>query len=229
MLKKSIRNILAASRKQGWVLEPEAKRLMSLAGLSVPRFKWAVTPDQALKAAEKIGYPVAAKVVSPQVLHKSDVGGVAIHIETEASLKKVFQRFSKIRGFAGILVEEMLSGIELIVGAKIDYQFGPVVLLGIGGTKAELYQDISLRMAPLRENDVASMVKCLRAHQSLEGYRGSFPVNMPDLIRFMLTFSDLVMKLENEIESIDLNPVMCLADRCVAADARIMLPARSND
>lgn len=223
MLKKSIRNILASYRKQGWVLEPEAKRLLSLAGLAVPEFKWTTKLEGALKAAQRIGYPVVAKIVSPQVLHKSDVGGVVTHIDSDAALKKVFQRFSKLKGFAGILVEEMLAGTELIVGAKIDHQFGPVILLGIGGTEAELYGDTSLRMAPLQEADVAAMVKCLRAHRFLEGYRGSAPVNMPDLTRFMITFSDMVMKLENWIESIDLNPVMCLSDRCVAADARIML------
>jgi hypothetical protein len=229
VLKKSIRSILASSREQGWVLEPEAKRLLSLAGLAVPRFKWASDLDQALKAAAWIGYPVVGKIVSPRVLHKSDVGGVVTHIDSAAALKSVFQRFSKLKGFAGMLVEEMLTGIELIVGAKIDYQFGPVILLGIGGTEAELYQDTSLRMAPLQETDVAAMVKCLRAHRFLEGYRGSAPVNMPELTRFMLAFSDVVMKLEYEIESIDLNPVMCLADRCVAADARIMLQARPTD
>ena len=127
MLKKSIRNILASSQKQGWVLEPEAKRLLSLAGLAVPKFKWASGLDQALKAAERIGYPVVGKIVSPQVSHKSDVGGVVTHIDSEAALKEVFQRFNKLKGFAGILVEEMLAGIELIVGAKIDYQFGPVI------------------------------------------------------------------------------------------------------
>jgi len=226
MLKKSIRGILASSRKQGWVLEPEAKRLLSLAGIAVPRFKWATRLDQALKAAQKIGYPVVGKIVSPQVLHKSDVGGVATHIDSEAALKDVFQRFSKLKGFAGILVEEMLDGIELIVGAKIDHQFGPVILLGIGGTRAELYQDTSLRMAPLQETDVAAMAKCLRAHQFLEGYRGSAPVNLPELTRMLMAFSDMVMKLENEIESIDMNPVMCLADRCVVADARFILLKR---
>lgn len=229
MLKKSIRSILASSRKQGWVLEPEAKRLLSLAGLAVPKFKWASDLDQALKAAKRIGYPVVGKIVSPRVLHKSDVGGVVTHIDSDAALKRVFQRFSRLKGFAGMLVEEMLTGIELIVGAKIDYQFGPVILLGIGGTEAELYQDTSLRMAPLQETDVAAMAKCLRAHRFLEGYRGSAPVNMPELTRFMLAFSDVVMQLENRIESIDLNPVMCLADRCVAADARIILPERSED
>lgn len=223
MLKKSIRSILASSQKQGWVLEPEAKRLLSLAGLPVPNFKWVSQLDEALQAAQKIGYPLVAKVVSPRVLHKSDVGGVATNIDSEAVLRKTFQRFSKVKGFAGILIEEMLTGIELIIGAKIDYQFGPVILLGIGGTAAELYRDTSLRMAPLQETDVVAMVNCLRARQFLQGYRGSAPVNMPELTRLLMAFSDVVMKLENEIESIDLNPVMCMADRCVVADARMML------
>jgi len=229
VLKKSVRNILAASRKQGWVLEPEAKRLLSLAGLAVPRFKWAAGLDEALEAARRIGYPVVGKIVSPRVLHKSEVGGVAAPIDSEASLKAAFTRFSRLKGFAGMLVEEMLSGIELIFGAKIDYQFGPVVLLGIGGTEAELYRDTSLRLAPLGESDVAAMVKCLRAHQVLAGYRGSAPVNMPELTHMLMAFSNLVVELGDEIESIDLNPVICSPDRCVAADARIMLPERPGD
>jgi len=223
MLKQSIRTIIASSQRHGWVLEPDAKRLLSLAGLPVPNFTRASTQDQALKAARKIGYPVVAKIVSPLVLHKSEVGGVVTHIDSDAALTKIFQRFSRVNGFAAILVEEMLTGLELIIGAKIDHQFGPVILMGIGGTAAELFQDTSLRMAPLQETDVAAMVKCLRAHQFLEGYRGSTPVNMPELTRLLMAFSDVVMKLENEIESIDLNPVMCSADRCVVADARILL------
>jgi hypothetical protein len=166
-----------------------------------------------------------AKIVSAKVLHKSDIGGVVTGIDSETDLKEVFQHFSSFKGFAGILIEEMLSGLELIVGAKSDYQFGPVILLGIGGTEAELYQDTSLRLAPLEEKDVIAMVKGLKAHQSLEGYRGKTPVNMNELTRLMLAFSGLVMKLESHIESIDMNPVMCFQNRCVVADARIMLKA----
>ena len=119
----------------------------------------------------------------------------------------------------------MISGVELIIGAKIDYQFGPVILLGIGGTGVEIYRDTSLRMAPLEERHVKTMVKELRAHQLLEGYRGSEPISMGEVIRMMIAFSDLAMELEGMIESIDLNPVMCSASRCVVADARIILDA----
>ena len=131
--------------------------------------------------------------------------------------------FSHFDGFAGMLVEEMIGGIELIAGAKIDYQFGPVILLGIGGTGVEIYRDTALRIAPLNKGDVESMVRGLKAHQLLEGYRGSEPINLKELGRMMIAFSDLAMALEESIESIDLNPVICSSNRCVVADVRIML------
>jgi acyl-CoA synthetase (NDP forming) len=122
-----------------------------------------------------------------------------------------------------VLVEEMISGVELMVGAKIDYQFGPIILLGMGGTGVEIYRDIALRMAPLRPGDVESMIRGLKARPLLEGYRGSEPISLSELTRLVVTFSDLVMDLEDFIESIDLNPVMCSSTKCIVADARIML------
>ena len=225
MLNKEIRDILSASRQQGWVLEPEAKRLLSLAGLEVPRFTWTAEVEEAVRFADEIDYPVVAKIVSPEVIHKSDLGGVVTGIESQAKLRETFRLFSKLPGFAGILVEKMISGLELIVGGKMDYQFGPVILLGVGGTGVEIYRDTSLRMAPLDQSGVEFMVKDLKARPLLEGYRGTEPVNLHELTRLMLTFSDLIMELEGLIESVDLNPVMCSADKCVVADARIMLDA----
>ena len=223
MLRTEIKDILSASRERGWVLEPEAKRLCSLAGLTVPQFTWATEVDEAVRFAQEIGYPVVAKVISPQVLHKSDVGGVVVDIDSDEKLREAFDRLSQITGFAGMLVEEMVSGIELIAGAKVDYQFGPVIILGMGGTGVEIYRDITMRMAPLKAEDVACMVRALKAHKLLEGYRGSEPINMSELTRTMVSFSDLVIDLEELIESIDLNPITCSSDRCVVADARIML------
>jgi len=111
----------------------------------------------------------------------------------------------------------------LIVGSKIDYQFGPVILMGIGGTGVEIYRDVVLRMAPLVDKDVGCMITGLRAHELLEGYRGSDPVDMGKLGRLLMDFSGLVMDLEEMVESIDLNPVMCSSTACVVADARILL------
>ncbi|MGD8262952.1 MAG: acetate--CoA ligase family protein [Desulfobacterales bacterium] len=223
MLNPKIKDILIHSQKHGWVLEPDAKRLLRLAGIKVPKFFRATTTDDALEFVHKSSYPVVAKVVSSEVVHKSDVGGVALGITNDGSLNETFERFSAIKGFCGMLVEESLSGLELIVGAKVDFQFGPVVLLGIGGTGVEIYRDTVLRMAPLRPKDAAYMIKGLKAHQLLEGYRGAEPVNVEKLIHLLITFSELVMQIEPYIESIDLNPVMCTADQCIVADARIML------
>ena len=223
MLKKEIMKILSSSKTTGWVLEPEAKRLLSLAGMDTPRFIWAKKVDQAIRFAEEIGYPVVAKIISPKILHKSERDGVVANIDSGDKLIQTFDRFFQFEEFAGMLVEEMVRGVELIVGAKIDFQFGPIILLGIGGTGVEIYRDITLRMAPLVQRDVESMMKCLKAHQILEGYRGSEPISLIELSRLLATFSALVMDLEGSIESIDLNPVICSSKRCVVADARIML------
>jgi len=223
MLKKELKAIVTASKRWGWVLEPEAKRLLSISGIDVPKFLWAKSSDEAVQFAEKIGYPVVGKLVSPKALHKSDVGGVVVGIDSVKNLEETFHRFSSFEGFAGMLIEEMVSGTELIAGAKVDYQFGPVILLGMGGTAVEIYKDTALRMAPLKEVDVESMLKGLQAHELLKGYRGSQPVNLKELMRTLMAFSSLVMDLEGYFESIDLNPVMCSSKRCVVADARIML------
>ena len=223
MLTKDMREIVDDARQAGWILEPDAKQLLSLAGLTLPDFAMAATADEAIAAAKKIGYPVVAKVVSAEIIHKSEVGGVVVGIDDDSLLTQVFEKLSALEGFKGLLVEEMLPGIELIVGAKNDFQFGPVILLGIGGTGVEIYQDTVIRMAPITENDVQEMLTGLKGTRLLTGYRGAEPINIPSLIRLMVDFSSLVMDLENEIESIDLNPVRCTSQRCVVADARIML------
>lgn len=223
MLDDEIRNILQSSKKDGWVMEPEAKRILSLSGMDVPEFVWVKNREEMESSAAKIGYPVIAKVVSPKVVHKSDSGGVVAGIEDEKDLEETFTRFSRFEGFSGMLIEEMITGLELIIGAKIDYQFGPVILLGMGGTGVEIYHDTTLRMAPLRGRDVNYMISCLKAHQLLEGYRGKDPVHVEKLNHLMLAFSDLVMDLAEEIDTMDLNPVICSSDKCVVADARIML------
>ncbi|MBW1776346.1 MAG: acetate--CoA ligase family protein [Deltaproteobacteria bacterium] len=224
MLNPEIKDIFLKAQKTGWVMEPEAKRLMALAGIPVPAFSWVKTESGALKAARNMGYPVAAKVVSPEILHKTEVGGVALGIKNDTQLSQVFSRFSTMPGFEGILVEEMVSGTELILGAKIDDQFGPVILLGIGGTGVEVYGDTALRMAPLGEKDVVAMFDSLKGAALLKGHRGTPPMNLSALMRLMLDFSALVMACAEHIESIDLNPVKCTPEKCVAADARILLP-----
>ena len=223
MLTQEMKDILSASKEIGWVLEPQAKRLLASIGLEVPRFISTSQIEEAIRFMREIGYPVVAKVVSPKVIHKSGKSGVEVGIDSERKLRETFHRFSKFEGFAGMLVEETISGIELIVGAKNDFQFGPVILFGMGGSWVEIYRDVILRLAPLNSNDIDSMIKCLKARPLLEGYRGSSSVNFKELNKLLMTFSDLVIDLEGDMESIDLNPVFCSSERCVVADARIML------
>ena len=123
----------------------------------------------------------------------------------------------------GVLIDEMITGKELIIGAKNDLQFGPVMLIGIGGTAVEIYQDTAIRMAPLAATDVQSMVSELKGNRLLSGYRGEAPISLPHLTRVMLKISDLMMALQDKIESLDLNPVFCSDQHCIVADARIIL------
>jgi succinyl-CoA synthetase beta subunit len=224
MLNNPIKTVFDASRARGWVIEPDAKQLLAAAGLTVPRFTTVTEPGEIESAAAGIGFPLVAKIVSGRILHKSDHDGVKTGITTKNELTAAFERFSRLDGFEAMLVEEMVSGMELIIGAKIDDQFGPVVLLGIGGIGVEIYQDVSLRMAPVGPDDVASMIKGLKAGRMLSGYRGGVVVDRDELIRTIIGFSEFVMASAEMIASIDLNPVMCSAEKCVVADARIMLP-----
>jgi hypothetical protein len=148
---------------------------------------------------------------------------VALGIEDDQELQEVVSRFSKMEAYAGVHLEKMASGVELIVGAKIDDQFGPVILMGIGGTGVEIYQDVTIRMAPLVQPDVTSMLHSLRGRKLLEGYRGGEKINPAKLTQTLLSFSKLVVAMQDEVESIDLNPVLCSQDACIVADARIIL------
>ena len=223
MLKKEVKAIFEKSRKWGWVLEPDAQKILSLYGFKTPKFGVAATEGEAVAAARKIGYPVVAKIVSPAVVHKSDVKGVVVGIKDDETLVRTLARLSKIDGFAGMLIAEMVKGLELIVGAKNDFQFGPMILLGMGGVGVEIYKDVSLRMAPLKTRDADHMIQELAARKLLTGYRGSEPVNLNALKKTIVAFSHLMMYMRDVVESVDLNPVMCTAKSCIVADARIML------
>ncbi len=223
MLKEEILGLLAEASPRGWLMEPQAKHILRLSGLDVTRFLWTESVQEATRFAAEIGYPVVVKVVSPEVIHKSDVSGVVLGISGDKQLGEAFEQMRAIRGFQGIIVEETVRGTELIAGMKMDLQFGPVIMLGIGGTAVEIYKDVAIRMAPLRGQDVESMLASLKAHPFLEGYRGAEPISIESLTKMLLAFSSLVMEFEGKVGSIDLNPVICNATRCIITDARIML------
>ena len=223
MLKREAADIIQKSREWGWVLEPDAMHLFSLYGFKTPRYDVATQNTQALAIARKIGYPVVAKIVSPAIVHKSDVKGVVVGIKDDETLLQTLERFQGLDGFAGMLIAEMVRGLELIIGGKNDLQFGPMILVGMGGVGVEIYKDVALRMAPLKARDANKMLGELTAHKLLSGYRGTGSVNMDKLRKTIVRFSRLMMDLQETAESVDLNPVICNEGSCVIADARIIL------
>jgi len=151
------------------------------------------------------------------------VNGVLVGIGDEEELMKAYRALSQINGFGGILIDEMVSGTELIVGAKNDPQFGPVVLTGIGGTSVEIYRDVSIRMAPVAKEAALDAISSLRGAELLRGYRGKESVNLDKLCDLVVSFSKMAYELRDVVDSIDLNPVICNSRDAVIADARIIL------
>jgi succinyl-CoA synthetase beta subunit len=220
---QKIATILEASRRVGWVMEPYAKELLRGYGLPTTRFYWAKTVSAIDQGIKEVGYPLVAKVVSPDILHKSEVGGVVIGITGLEQLTEVFRRFSTMNGFDGVLLDEMIQGTEVIVGAKDDPQFGTVVLVGIGGTSVEVYKDVAIRMAPVEPREALDAIESLKGKILLEGYRGREAIHLQALGDLIVRFSNMAYDLRDLMESIDLNPVICGREKAVIADARIVL------
>lgn len=216
--------IMQNARANGWVLEPDTLRILAAAGVAVVPHRLVRSVAEAVAFAGEHGYPLVAKVVSPAIMHKSEYGGVVVGVADEQALAACLDKFGAMPGYVGMLVATMVSGLELIVGAKNDPQFGPVILLGLGGTRAEIYQDVTIRMAPLGGADLPAMVERLQGRRLLFGYRGQPAIAMDALVRLLVSFSALAMELE-PFASIDLNPVICAADGCWVADGRIVLPS----
>lgn len=228
MLAAEVLEILTASRTNGRVLEPDAKRLLGLAGLDVPKFVWALNRKDAVAFAGRIGYPVAAKVVSPAIFCKSDRQGVALGIQDDQELADVYDRFRKISGFAGILIEEMQAGLELTVGiARVDYHCGPAIFLGVGDAPPRLDRKVTFRLPPIEEWDVKAMIRELGLYPLFRKDSGDQPINIQELSRLLMASSEMATQASSLVESINLNPVICSPERCVVVDARIKL--KMND
>lgn len=170
----------------------------------------ATTESEAEKVAEKIGYPVAMKIVSEQIEHKTDVGGVKVNIRNKEILKHAFQEIkdnTKGYAFEGILVQKMArKGIEIIIGGKKDEQFGHMIVLGLGGIYVEIFRDITARICPIERKDVEEMITELKSHPLLAGARGEKPIDMQSLVDLAIRTSRFIQK--EDIKEMDLNPVV---------------------
>ncbi|MEL9997317.1 MAG: acetate--CoA ligase family protein [Sulfolobales archaeon] len=230
----SVKEIIGNARSEGRykLLEHESYEVLRYYGLPVPKFGLARSVDEAVALAEKIGYPVVLKVVSPDIVHKSDVGGVIVNLNTSADVSEAYKRIYKNVGerapnarVYGVLVQEMVpNGLEVIIGSTRDPTFGPIILFGLGGIFVEVLRDVSLRIAPITVYDAEAMINEIRAAKILEGYRGELPRDKKALTDVILKLSKLVEEVE-EIKDVDLNPVMTYeAGRgAKIADARIII------
>ncbi len=223
MLNRKIRKLIETGRESGWICEPDAKSVMKSRGFDVPASVVTDSPEEAVRFLNKTDGPVVVKAVSKKILHKTEYNAVVTGIRSADHLDSEMARLMKLEGCETVLVEEMINGIEVIIGAKNDFQFGPVVVFGLGGTAVEVYNDTAIRMAPLKPGDIPSMVDSLKAAAIIKGHRGRPGVNMDILTSVLVKFSRLVMDFEDDMASVDLNPVICTQDRCVIADARIIL------
>ncbi len=214
---------------QGFVLEPQAAAILTQFDIPYPEHDLAHDAQEAVQIADGLGYPVVLKVVSPDVLHKSDVGGVAVGLADADQvrsgyaelLRQVQSRVDRLR-LEGVLVcKQAPPGLELIVGAMEDMTFGPVVMFGLGGVFAEILKDVAFRLAPLRRQDAEEMVREIRGYALLQGARGQARRDVEALVDLVLAVSQLV-SARPDIRELDLNPVRLYEKGLMVLDVRLI-------
>ncbi len=229
---EKVSRIFDEVREEGrnFLLEHEAKAICMEYDIPVTAFRVAKTEEETLKFANDIGYPVVLKIVSPDILHKSDVGGVIINLKNPEEVKdahrKILSNVKKHKADAeivGILVQEMApKSTEVIIGATKDPQFGPALMFGLGGVFVEILEDVTFRIAPITEQDAREMITEVKAYPLLKGYRGQPPADVDTIVSILLKTSKLVTD-HQEIKELDLNPIMVYEKGAKTVDARIIL------
>ncbi len=215
-----IRRIIDSIAEEGFLPPALVHDLLSAAGIAtVPEFVSA-DKDELFTFANRCGYPVVAKVVGP--VHKSDVGGVALNIRSREVLEAEFNRMMNIEGATAVMVQKMLKGTELFVGAKYEQRFGHVVLCGLGGIFVEVLRDVSSGLAPLSYEEANSMIHSLRAYKILKGTRGQQGINERKYAEIIVRLSTL-LRFATEIKEMDINPLLADGDEIIAVDARILV------
>jgi acyl-CoA synthetase (NDP forming) len=225
-------SIIDRARQQGRTLltEVEAKELLAAAGVPVIEARLATTREEAIAEAERLGYPVALKVVSPQIAHKTDVGGVRLSLRSADEVGVAYDAIvSAVHAAApeasieGVSVQRMAEpGVETVIGMTTDEQFGPVLMFGLGGVLVEVLKDVAFRVVPITRRDAGQMVREIQGFPLLEGYRGQEPADIEALEQLLVKVSDFVGQ-RPEIVELDLNPVFAYPKGAVAVDARIVL------
>ena len=231
------RRIIENAKKEGrrFLLEPEAKRLFEIHGAPVTEDQLAATPEEAVAISKKIGGKVALKIVSKDILHKSDAGGVLLNLRDKDEIRQGFTQIVENAGFhhpdaeiRGVMVSSMAEpGLEIIIGTKIDDQFGPVIMFGLGGIMVEVLKDVSFRVLPISPRSARHMMEDIRSAPLLDGIRGNPPHDKAAVSRLLLICSEIV-EAYPEIAEMDLNPVIVYQKGVCVVDARVILKSESN-
>ena len=229
--KESIKHVKSLSKSQ--LSEDESKKLIENWGVITPQRFLTQSSDEAVEAANKLGFPVVLKVDSSEILHKTEAGVVRVNVKDDVEVSSVFneimesaKKVSNAKDINGVLVEEMVTGgIEVMAGLTVDEQLGPVILFGSGGTSVEVYKDVTRRICPISKQDAFEMIDEVNASVLLKGFRGASPKDIEALAHLLVNLSQLGASLSEDVKELDLNPVMVLdkGQGVKAADALVIL------
>jgi len=228
----SVAEVIDNARSEGRTLltEVESKQVLREAGIPVALAVLAADAKAAVQAADKVGFPVVMKVVSPDVAHKSDVGGVRLGLESKEEVEQAFGEIAaSVKAtqpdarIEGVAVQKMApAGTEVIIGMSKDPQFGPVMMFGLGGVFVEVLKDVAFRIVPLEPKDAREMVREIKGFAVLDGVRGQKPADLAALESLILQVSEFI-EAHPDVEELDLNPVLAYPDGVMAVDARIVV------
>jgi len=226
LLEKTLKNAQGAALD-----EVASKKLLNAYGIPISKEAIAQTAAEAATIAKTIGFPVVAKVVSPDILHKSDIGGVVLDLNSPAEVKKAFNditaRVKKLKNkpkLEGILIaQQVKADLELVVGASLDAEMGPVVLFGTGGVDIELMKDVALAGAPIDATEARKLISRTKAGVKIKGYRGKPALHEASAVKALVGLSNLIADAKGRIASIDVNPFLINARTGVAVDALVVL------
>lgn len=219
-----------AKKEKRSLLETEAKELLKEYGIPVPDFKLIKSEDEIARLAKEINFPIVMKIVSPDIIHKTDAGGVKVGVKDEEEARMTYQeiiskaiKYNKKASISGVIAYTMVpQGTEIIIGMMKDPHFGPVIMFGLGGIFVEVLKDISFRILPIEEIDAREMIAEIKGYEILKGARGNPPRDIRAIEEVLMKVSKLTME-NPEINEIDLNPIFVFENGIQVVDARMIL------
>lgn len=228
-------NLDLALQEKRNLTEAESYCLLSEYSIAVPKYKVLFSLEESIEEAKVLGYPVVMKILSPDILHKTEVGGVILNINNEQEMRESYENImTKVKesksnvNIQGVLLSKQLpKGIEVIVGMTRNPQFGPTVMFGLGGIFTEVLRDVSFRICPVTRVDVEEMVNEIKGIKVLKGFRNQTGCDLEAIINIIMNVSEIATKYQN-IREIDLNPIIVYGKGAIAADAKIILALMVN-